>query len=105
MSRKINAMYERYGRKEGNKCKTCVNLFITRYDKVYKKCLHYGISKSDATDWNVGYDACGMYNVPFDDKKDCRVFDLIKNDKKENIVLDGQIKMPGLKKGWETNDT
>lgn len=60
--RKIDLMHREFGFSPGNKCKTCSNLTAHFYDKRYYKCTVYGESMSEATDWVLKWDACGMYN-------------------------------------------
>lgn len=62
--RKIAAMHRRYGRDDKHLCKDCNHLICREYGRRYYKCEMYGLSKSDATDWRVSYQACGMYNQP-----------------------------------------
>jgi hypothetical protein len=69
MARKIEAMYQYFGRFSGNssaQCKSCCNFHRYHYrDKDYKKCEAYGESNSEATDWNVSYEACGLYSMDY----------------------------------------
>lgn len=45
-------------------CKTCKHLLTGEWhDKTYHKCELYGLSHSEATDWRVSEQACGMYNM------------------------------------------
>ena len=60
--RKIDLMHREFGFSPGNKCKTCSNLVSHFYDKRYYKCSVYGESASEATDWALRWDACGLYN-------------------------------------------
>lgn len=60
--RKIDLMHRQFGLSPGNKCKDCSNLTAHFYDKRYYKCTVYGESASEATDWVLKWDACGMFN-------------------------------------------
>lgn len=64
MIRKHEAMYAAYGKDHLHKCKDCANCVCNVWDKRYYKCLRYGESNSEATDWAIGKVACGMFNVP-----------------------------------------
>ena len=60
MHRKIMAMYDMFGRVK-NVCGNCCHL---KGDKgEYRKCEVYGISHSAATDWALGWQACGAFNL------------------------------------------
>lgn len=58
--RKILAMHKHFGTCGVLRCKDCDHL---KHDVRYK-CELYGISRSEATDWRLSFQACGMYNVP-----------------------------------------
>lgn len=61
-SEKIGFMHARFGTAEGI-CKHCSN--FQRWlagNKLVRKCRIYGVSHSEATDWNATFNACGMYN-------------------------------------------
>lgn len=62
---KLEKMHAEYGYGSG-KCKDCVNLIRTRYSRTYLKCIAYGLSHSEATDWRAKWDACGLCATPFD---------------------------------------
>lgn len=93
MKRKIEAMHEMYGCKNGEYCKTCCNLLKGNYrGKSYNKCVAYGVSHSEATDWKVSNRACGLYNILFEGRK--TVIDIIKTlpkGKKTEEAIEGQI--------------
>ena len=65
MARKIEAMYKLFGRytgKQSKQCKDCCNFIRKEYNRTYFKCLVYGDTDSEATDWRASYEACGMFN-------------------------------------------
>ena len=67
-ARKHEAMYERYGKHEGCSCKECLNyIFIKPTDRRHSKCAAYGITHSEATDWNGRKAACGLFNKNVED--------------------------------------
>ena len=64
IERKIAAMHRRFGTKE-HLCRDCDHLIGGKYhNKQYYKCELYGVTHSEATDWRLSYQACGMYNQP-----------------------------------------
>lgn len=66
-ARKIDAMHQRFGTCGALQCRDCCHLISGEWhDKRYHKCELYGMSHSEATDWRLSYQACGMYNVPQD---------------------------------------
>lgn len=63
MTRKIDAMHAYYGRKAGYRCADCKHLVGKTYQRSYHKCLAYGDSNSEATDWTMKWTACGLWNA------------------------------------------
>lgn len=58
---RINFMHDKFGKVDG-KCKDCPN--FKRWwcgNKIVRKCKVYGVTHSIATDWNAGFDACGLF--------------------------------------------
>ena len=78
--RKQQLMYALFGKEDGHKCRECKHLdAVPGY---YKKCRLYGNSASEATDWALSWDACGMLNkdvpesfLPVKDRKKRRFYD------------------------------
>ena len=68
--RKIALMHHIFGKVSGfHICKECSNFISFRYcDKIYKKCLVYGNTSSQASDWANKYEACGMFNKEYNGK-------------------------------------
>lgn len=63
--RKIDYMHKRFG-VVADRCKNCSNLCQMAYrGKTYYKCLVYGNTQSEATDWRLSYMACGMLNQEY----------------------------------------
>ena len=61
--RKIDLMHREFGFSPGNKCKDCDHFLHGRYHtRMLSKCEVYGLTHSEASDWRMSYDACGMYN-------------------------------------------
>lgn len=64
--RKIDIMYQLFGKTDGHCCRECSNLVEGRYhDKILRKCKVYGMTHSEASDWAKRYQACGMFNKPW----------------------------------------
>lgn len=60
--RKIDLMHREFGFSPGHKCQYCDNLIVQEANRRYYKCEVYGVTDSEASDWRLSYDACGMYN-------------------------------------------
>ena len=59
--RKIELMYEMFGKNEKYCCAECDHYRkINYHDKTYRKCEVYGITRSEATDWKASNVACGL---------------------------------------------
>lgn len=89
--RKIDAMYKYYGVGTG-RCENCPHFRRKVFDKVYFKCLVYGNSNSEATDWRSGYTACGLIDKPFP-ADETRIVTRIIASKRANDQVPGQIIM------------
>jgi hypothetical protein len=93
MARKIEAMYQMFGRysgREPKQCKDCNNFLRRRYNKIYRKCTVYGCTSSEATDWNASYEACEMFNKPYEGNP---VIEILKHKSKskDDETLKGQM--------------
>ena len=85
--RKLQAMHEAYGVKEGHKCRECSNFCeLEYYKRRFFKCAAYGVSRSEATDWRANFKACGFFNNSMDGWTP--LFDKIRRQNS-----DGQIEM------------
>ena len=66
MSRKIEAMHERFGVMPGKRCEDCSNLIQGDYRGIHlRKCTVYGATHSEASDWRKKYVACGMFGKEY----------------------------------------
>ena len=92
--RKIEAMHKYYGYGSG-RCENCPHFRRKVYDRTYCKCLVYGNSNSEATDWRCGYTASGLIDKPFPEDER-RIVARIIASKKEEEPLPGQIRMEEL---------
>ena len=56
-------MHELFGEIPDKLCEDCTNLIQGRCNTRYlRKCVIYGATHSEATDWRKKYTACGMFN-------------------------------------------
>lgn len=86
--RKIDLMHEMFGIGSGT-CKDCDNLICNIANHRWYKCLVYGNSASEATDWRVSYPACGMKNKAYSGNP---VVALVRPEKKEEQI-EGQMSL------------
>lgn len=91
--RKLPAMHDAYGISHiQHKCRECCNFRMYEYRcKHYFKCVAYGESSSEATDWRANYLACGLFNIPVGNR--VPLLEQIKHQcrKVPSIPIDGQI--------------
>jgi len=94
IAKKIDAMHSRFGFADGI-CGDCPHFLRYRYhDRCLLKCMAYGLTHSEATDWRVKWQACGMKDKEMDENY-TPVFELVKG-KRECAVpeqCEGQVKM------------
>ncbi len=90
--RKIVLMHKMFGKCEGHTCGECSNLIEGYYhDKKLRKCLVYGATHSEASDWAKRYVACGKFNTEYDGTP---IIKFVGKYRTQNgIVVDGQISM------------
>ena len=101
-TRKIDLMHQMFGKTE-QVCKECDHFLRERYrDKLYRKCEVYGITNSEASDWNASYQACGLFNKPYPYKANpiIRFVKPARNVDVGNEPLDGQIDLFGGDARW-----
>ena len=92
--RKIDLMHREFGKCEGHACRDCSNLVKGRYhDKILTKCKVYGMTHSQASDWAGRYQACGMFNRPWDKQPIIRLVTKEKIEERQAEPLDGQMMM------------
>ena len=80
------------------RCEDCSNLIKGRYHNMFlRKCMVYGATHSEASDWRKKYVACGLFNKEWTGGK---IIDVCKseNAKKTNELfpIDGQISIEGF---------
>lgn len=95
--RKIDAMHHYYGFGVG-RCENCPHFIRKVWDRAYCKCLVYGTSNAESTDWRKNYTACGLIDKPFP-AGETRVVDRITAGKQEEKPIEGQISMFGEERG------
>lgn len=91
--RKIDAMHYYYGRGVG-RCEDCPHFIKHVWDRNYYKCLVYGASNAESTDWRKSWPACGLIDKPFPGG-DTRVVARITADRQTEMPIDGQLDMFG----------
>lgn len=98
MAKKIQLMYELFGKEYGKHCRDCCHFCRewTNTRSVFK-CDVYGRSSSEATDWAGKYNACGMFGKPWDDLPVKRLANR-KESAPENDPLPGQTSLFGKEK-------
>lgn len=89
--RKIDAMHKYYGIASG-RCENCPHFITKVFDRKYHKCLVYGDSNSEATDWRCGYTACGLIDKPFP-ADETRIVTRIIASKTDKEPIPGQLVM------------
>ena len=94
MIRKIDLMHRLFGKADG-KCGDCCHLVSGIYcTKHLRKCEVYGMTHSEASDWSMRWNACGLFNK---ETKAERIIDLVRRENGEakpiDLTLDGQIKL------------
>ena len=74
---KINRMYKYFGKSGSDKkCKDCSNLIrVECGNRRVSKCLVYGITHSEASDWKRSHLACGMFDKDYDGRPIIRVYE------------------------------
>ena len=84
--RKNDLMYQQFGRADGQ-CKDCKHFS----NNGYRKCLVYGDTPSEASDWAGKWQACGLFNQ---DTEHENVIRLVTGGRpKEDVQIDGQMSL------------
>lgn len=91
--RKIDLMHREFGECEEHTCGECSNLVEHRYDKCYRKCVIYGCTNSEASDWAKRWIACGMFNKDWNGRPIIEMVKPTKEDQQQYEPLEGQISM------------
>lgn len=87
--KKIRLMHCLFG-KVDEICKNCSNLrYLSCGNHNVTKCKYYGETNSEASDWVQKWQACGMFNMPWDGRRMMGIY--VREEAKE-AQFDGQIK-------------
>lgn len=61
--RKIDRMHALFGIYIGHTCGECCNFVSGQYrSKILRKCMVYGLTHSEASDWAKSWTACKMFD-------------------------------------------
>lgn len=92
--RKIDLMHKLFGRIPDRKCKDCQHLIYYSASHKWYKCECYGDSSSEATDWRLKWDACGLIDVADFKKNHVPIVRTLRlyQPKKEEQQIEGQLK-------------
>lgn len=86
-------MHYFFGKLDG-KCKNCEHYRHWKENEVcarpLRKCSVYGITRSEASDWKAGYDACGLFPNR-DSTYDREIIEFRIENKHGERQIDGQI--------------
>lgn len=93
----IEAMYKHFGRGDG-RCQSCNHLVKVQHGGTAAyKCLIYGNTHSEATDWRLKYDACGLKGKARPDWFQVDMIDYLRNRRpKTDEQVEGQMSL------WES---
>ena len=91
---KIDKMYKLFGKSE-HICKYCehfkkINTSGLMARRFVQKCECYGITHSESSDWAQKWQACGLFNQPYNGKP---VIEVRLSESEEEIELDGQLSL------------
>lgn len=89
--KRIAEMHRRFGTMRGVKCVNCCNCVSYTQSRSWYKCLVYGDSRAQSTDWRVSYTACGHFGKPHDPRSKTIVEVMKHAPRKRTEALDGQI--------------
>lgn len=93
--RKIDLMHQFFGNGEGV-CKDCNHFLRVRYrGKAYRKCEVYGLTHSEASDWNASFPACGLFNNEYGGRNVIAFVTPERKKEIDNEPLEGQIDLLG----------
>lgn len=91
--KKIDAMHAQFGVLPDERCENCSNLIKGYCGNTFvRKCVVYGATHSEASDWRKKYVACGMFNKEWNGR---RIMDLCRGQptKETNEPIDGQVSL------------
>lgn len=92
MIRKIDEMHRRFGVLEDKRCEDCSNLVKITYSGLnLRKCMVYGATHSEASDWRKKYVACGMFDKKWNGPDIIRLLNYSGMPNLPEEPLDGQM--------------
>lgn len=95
--RKIDAMHAMYGKNYGCVCRDCCNLVGYEQSRRWYKCVAYGDSRGESTDWALKYRACGLWGVDFAKTGNKTMIEMLKHaPRPSGEPVEGQTKLEDL---------
>lgn len=90
-TRKIDRIHQLFGLEPGRTCGECINLVcIQSGRRVRYKCMVYGCTSSEASDWDKSWPACRMFGHEYSGQA---VIELSESHKDMETPLEGQINL------------
>lgn len=88
----IEIMHQMFGELPEHKCGECSNLVTHTYNKVFRKCLVWGESSSESSDFRKKWTACGMFCKDYDGTP---IKDYVKHSPKayKDAQIEGQMRL------------
>lgn len=87
--RKIDRIHALFGIYIGHTCGECCNFVSGQYrTKILRKCMVYGLTHSEASDWRKCWTACKMFDHEYSGRP---VIDLMRTKKDPDEPMKGQI--------------
>ena len=85
---KAKRMYKQFGMiTDGRRCKDCDNLIKVG---AYYKCLIYGNTHSEASDWKISNTACGMFDKDYIGRS---IIELRETQSRSDEQIEGQLSL------------
>lgn len=93
IARKIAMMHKMFGLEPGHTCGDCVNLACGQFgSRIRYKCMVYGWTHSEASDWAKSWPACRMFGHEYSGRP---VIELRETQKEPETPLEGQLDLLG----------
>lgn len=90
-NRKIDLMHDLFGIADGI-CRDCNHLCKYTANRTWYKCEIYGKTSSEASDWRLKWQACGLKGLPKPESMR-PVIEHSRKNVKEDIQIDGQMSL------------
>lgn len=92
-TRKIDRMHKLFDLEPGHTCGECVNFICGQYrSKILRKCMVYGLTHSEASDWAKSWPACKMFGHEYRGRP---VIELRETQNEPEMPLEGQLDLLG----------